>query len=95
MSSFSQLGLSGALAKKARSLGWTEPTAIQQKAIALILENRDVMAIAQTGSGKTGAFLLPILDKLIERITEGSQYGCDSLKIIFGKGVPYALSTIR
>ena len=66
MSSFSQLGLSGALAKKARSLGWTEPTAIQQKAIALILENRDVMAIAQTGSGKTGAFLLPILNTLTE-----------------------------
>lgn len=66
MSSFSQLGLSGALAKKTRSLGWTEPTAIQKKAIALILENRDVMAIAQTGSGKTGAFLLPILDKLTE-----------------------------
>ena len=64
MSSFSQLGLSEALSKKARALNWTDPTAIQQKAIPLVLTGRDVMAIAQTGSGKTGAFLLPILDRL-------------------------------
>lgn len=66
MSSFSQLGLSGALSKKARALNWTDPTDIQQKAIPLVLAGRDVMAIAQTGSGKTGAFLLPILDCLNE-----------------------------
>ena len=66
MSSFSQLGLCPALSKKARTLNWTEPTAIQQKAIPLVLAGRDVMAIAQTGSGKTGAFLLPILDRLTE-----------------------------
>ena len=64
MSSFSQLGLSGALSKKARALNWTDPTDIQQKAIPLVLAGRDVMAIAQTGSGKTGAFLLPILDRI-------------------------------
>ena len=66
MSSFSQLGLCPALSKKTRVLNWTEPTAIQQKAIPLVLAGRDVMAIAQTGSGKTGAFLLPILDRLTE-----------------------------
>ena len=64
MSAFSQLGLSTAIDKKARSLNWTEPTPIQTQAIPLILKGQDLMAIAQTGSGKTGAFLLPILDRL-------------------------------
>ena len=64
MSAFSQLGLSTAIDKKARSLNWTEPTPIQTKTMPLILKGRDLMAIAQTGSGKTGAFLLPILDRL-------------------------------
>jgi ATP-dependent RNA helicase RhlE len=47
--------------------GWTTPTPIQSKAIPAVREGRDVLGIAQTGTGKTGAFLLPILEKQIDR----------------------------
>jgi ATP-dependent RNA helicase RhlE len=47
--------------------GWTTPTPIQTKAIPAVREGRDVLGIAQTGTGKTGAFLLPVLEKQIDR----------------------------
>jgi ATP-dependent RNA helicase RhlE len=52
-----------ALAKE----GYTKPTPIQEKTIPLLLENNDVIGIAQTGTGKTAAFVVPILQKLYER----------------------------
>lgn len=64
MNKFIELGLSVPLAKKAHIHGWHEPTVIQQKTLPAILQGRDLLAIAQTGSGKTGAFLLPILDSV-------------------------------
>ena len=65
MRGFLKLGIGSApLHKKIKELGWETPSAIQQKAIPVILDGRDVMAIAETGSGKTGAFLLPILQQL-------------------------------
>lgn len=66
MSGFLKLGIGSALLKKTQELGWEMPSAIQEKAIPVILKGRDVMAIAETGSGKTGAFLLPILQRLSE-----------------------------
>lgn len=66
MTSFHDLGLSFALCEAVKNKKWHEPSAVQQKAIPSVLEGRDVMAIAQTGSGKTGAFLLPILQKLAQ-----------------------------
>ena len=65
MSGFFKLGIGSALLnKKIKELGWVSPSAIQEKAIPVVLDGRDVMAIAETGSGKTGAFLLPILQHL-------------------------------
>lgn len=64
MSGFLKLGIGSALCKKTQALGWARPSAIQEKAIPVILNGRDLMAIAETGSGKTGAFLLPILQRL-------------------------------
>ena len=64
MNKFIELGLSALLTKKAHIHGWHEPTMIQQKTLPAILQGRDLLAIAQTGSGKTGAFLLPILDSI-------------------------------
>jgi ATP-dependent RNA helicase RhlE len=47
------------------SMGYTKPTPIQQQAIPLILENKDLIACAQTGTGKTAAYILPILSKIV------------------------------
>ncbi len=62
--SFSSLGLSQALLDAVSEQGYAEATPIQQQAIPAILEGRDIMAGAQTGTGKTAAFALPILHQL-------------------------------
>ncbi len=62
---FSKLGLLPALLRNVRELGFTEPTPIQAKAIPLALDGGDLVATAQTGSGKTAAFALPTLQRLL------------------------------
>jgi ATP-dependent RNA helicase RhlE len=62
--SFNSLGLSDALLKAISKKGYTTPSPIQQKAIPPILEGKDVLASAQTGTGKTAGFTLPILQIL-------------------------------
>ena len=65
--SFRSLGLSDALLKAISKKGYTTPSPIQQKAIPKILERRDVLASAQTGTGKTAGFTLPMLQILNSR----------------------------
>ncbi len=62
--SFSKLGLSDAILKAIKQQGYNEPSPIQVQAIPAILEGKDVMAAAQTGTGKTAGFTLPILEIL-------------------------------
>ena len=62
--SFSSLGLSDAILKAISKKGYTTPSPIQQKAIPPVLEGKDVLASAQTGTGKTAGFTLPILQLL-------------------------------
>ena len=62
--SFNSLGLSDALLKAISKKGYTTPSPIQQKAIPPVLEGKDVLASAQTGTGKTAGFTLPILQLL-------------------------------
>ena len=62
--SFQSLGLSKALLKAINNQGYTEPSPIQEKAIPLILKGKDVLASAQTGTGKTAGFTLPMLQRL-------------------------------
>ncbi|MGV6859193.1 MAG: DEAD/DEAH box helicase [bacterium] len=62
--SFSSLGLSAQILEAVAEQGYTTPSPIQQKAIPAVLEGRDVMAAAQTGTGKTAGFTLPILELL-------------------------------
>lgn len=64
---FEGLNLSRALLKGVKELGWEKPTPVQGQVIPLALAGRDVAASAVTGSGKTGAFLLPILERLLFR----------------------------
>jgi ATP-dependent RNA helicase RhlE len=61
---FSNLGLSPQVLEGVRAAGYTAPTAIQLRAIPLIMEGRDLIGSAQTGTGKTAAFALPILSRL-------------------------------
>jgi ATP-dependent RNA helicase RhlE len=63
---FSDLGLSPAMVKAVAEKGYTQPSPIQEKAIPLILEGKDVLASAQTGTGKTAGFTLPVLQHLSE-----------------------------
>ncbi len=64
--SFQALGLTEDLLKAVTDQGYKTPTPVQQKAIPLILEGRDVLAGAQTGTGKTASFTLPLLQRLAE-----------------------------
>jgi ATP-dependent RNA helicase RhlE len=61
---FEMMGISPKLAARIEALGLKEPTPIQQRAIPLALEGRDVMGLAQTGTGKTAAFGLPLVEML-------------------------------
>lgn len=64
--SFAELGLCEWLCQSTKFMGFRKPTAIQQSCIPAILQGRDVLACAETGSGKTAAFALPILQRLSE-----------------------------
>jgi ATP-dependent RNA helicase RhlE len=65
--SFQEMGLMDAVVHGVQSLGFVEPTPIQERCIPLVLQGRDVIGSAQTGTGKTAAFALPILSKLKDR----------------------------
>src|SRR5690606_6062337 len=63
-SSFNTLGLSAEILRAVNEQGYTQPTPVQAQAIPVIIEGRDVMAGAQTGTGKTAGFTLPMLQRL-------------------------------
>src|SRR5258706_13937073 len=64
MTEFSELGLSPATLQAVADTGYTTATPIQAEAIPYALHGRDVLGIAQTGTGKTAAFTLPMIDRL-------------------------------
>lgn len=70
---FRDLGLNEALVRKCQSLDFTEPTPIQAQAIPVILEGADLIGCAETGTGKTAAFLLPTIQKLNAQNKPGVQ----------------------
>ena len=71
--SFDSLGLNVEILKAVKEQNYTHPTPIQQKAIPVILSGNDLMASAQTGTGKTAGFALPILQKLVEQQNNAPQ----------------------
>ncbi|XP_015276596.1 PREDICTED: probable ATP-dependent RNA helicase DDX56 [Gekko japonicus] len=63
--SFAHMGLDARLLQAVAELGWAKPTAVQEAAIPLALEGKDLLCRAKTGSGKTGAYALPLLQRLL------------------------------
>ena len=65
--SFADLGVISSLCKVCDQIGWKKPTKIQRESIPHSLQGRDVIGLAETGSGKTGAFALPIMQDLLDK----------------------------
>ena len=76
---FASLGLIDPLLRTLESLGYTEPTPVQAQAIPAVLKGRDLMAAAQTGTGKTAGFALPVLQRLLH---EGPQVSSNSIRAL-------------
>lgn len=76
---FSDLKLCDELLKSLKKLKYSTPTAIQEKAIPEILESNDVLGIAQTGTGKTAAFCLPVLNMLVKNDSPVAKRSCRCL----------------
>lgn len=76
---FSELGLNPALVSALAAKGYLEPTPIQHKAIPGVMSGRDLLGIAQTGTGKTAAFALPILHRLAADRKPAPRKGCRCL----------------
>ena len=72
IASFAELALSPRLQQTLTELGYAAPTPVQASAIPAILAGRDLMAGAQTGTGKTAAFVLPLLERLMQQPQEAS-----------------------
>jgi len=70
---FDNLGLLPSLLKAVKEKGYQEPSPIQEKAIPLILNGRDILASAQTGTGKTAGFTLPLLQRLSSNSSNGKR----------------------
>lgn len=68
---FTEFNLSDSLLAGLRDLRFEEPTPIQEKSIPLITEGKDVIGIAQTGTGKTGAFVIPIMERVLQSERQG------------------------
>jgi ATP-dependent RNA helicase RhlE len=80
VTSFTDLGLSEPLLKAVREKGYTTPSPIQAQAIPAVISGRDVMAAAQTGTGKTAGFTLPLLEKLSKGGTAQSRVQSNNVR---------------
>lgn len=72
--SFASLGVCEAICEACDKLGWKNATRIQEKVLPDALQGRDIVGLAETGSGKTGAFCIPVLQTLLENPVRGAVY---------------------
>lgn len=70
---FSDFKLADTILDGLRDLQFETPTPIQEKSIPAVLEGRDIIATAQTGTGKTGAFAIPLIQKVVESDRKGTK----------------------
>ena len=82
MKSFLDIDFGPAINRNIRLSNYTKPTPIQNNSIPIILANRDLMACAQTGSGKTAAFLLPLLMRIIKKHNNGGKLRVDGRIVV-------------
>ncbi len=80
--SFSHLGLSNEIIRAVTELGYTEPTPIQNQAIPVVLSGGDILAGAQTGTGKTASFTLPLLHRLSNNSVRTTSNGCPVIRAL-------------
>jgi len=93
MAAFSELGVMGEITKALEEIGWQLPSPIQSEAIPLILGGGDVMGAAETGTGKTGAFGIPILQMMHEHLTLDSSAGAGPASSGGDAGPEWRMST--
>jgi len=93
--SFSQLGLSRPLLRGVASMGFVTPTLIQASVLPVALAGRDVCASAVTGSGKTAAFLLPVMERILQRGGGRTTFGGAMSVCRYGNTVYFSISKIR
>ena len=79
---FDDLNLAPAILKAVQEQGYAQPTPIQAQAIPLVLAGHDLLAGAQTGTGKTAAFTLPLLHRLAEGQAPRSQFGGKAIRAL-------------
>jgi ATP-dependent RNA helicase RhlE len=79
LTQFKDLGLNASILEALTQKGYTQPTPIQLAAIPGVMEGHDLLGIAQTGTGKTAAFALPILHRLVSNRKPAPRYGCRAL----------------
>ncbi len=79
LTQFADLGLAEPIQRAVTAAGYETPTPIQTKAIPLLLEGRDLIGIAQTGTGKTAAFVLPLLSRLADANERAAPRSCRAL----------------
>ncbi|MBD3790315.1 MAG: DEAD/DEAH box helicase [Campylobacterales bacterium] len=107
--SFTNLGLSEPLLKAIKEQGYTTPTPIQKQAIPVIIQNKDILAAAQTGTGKTAGFTLPLLERLAQNKPNMNKYQIRALVLtptrelaaqvaesikVYGKYTPFTSTVI-
>merc|ERR1712168_737401 len=79
--SWASLGLDSRILAGLASLGWKEPTEIQEAGIPVALKGKDIVATAKTGSGKTGAFCLPIIQRILSNPNSRAIIVCPSREL--------------
>ena len=87
---FAELGLNEQILAGVNALGFTEPTPVQEQAIPLVLEGRDLVASAQTGTGKTAAFVLPALQLIAGLRSNAPQVDGAAMPFASDEGAPVA-----
>ncbi|XP_026211298.1 probable ATP-dependent RNA helicase DDX56 [Anabas testudineus] len=91
---FHELGLDDRVLKAVADLGWSQPTLIQEKAIPLALEGKDLLARARTGSGKTAAYAVPVIQRILDSKQSVREQAVRALVLVPTKELGHQVQTM-